>query len=53
MQILFIHRSLGRAGRAQVEERYSLEKTFPKLWDLFMRVMGSPRSAAQDASSQD
>ena len=40
------YRSLGRVGRTQVEERYSLEKTFPKLWDLFMRIVGSPRRIA-------
>lgn len=33
------YRSLGVAGRTLIEERYSLEKTFPKLWDLFMRVI--------------
>src|SRR5262249_1117412 len=32
------YRSLGKAGRALVEERYSLETTFPKLWDLLARV---------------
>jgi len=38
-------RSLGHAGRAEVEERYSLDHTFPKLWDLFMRVMEKPGTA--------
>jgi glycosyltransferase involved in cell wall biosynthesis len=28
-------RSLGADGRALVEARYSLEKTLPRLWDLF------------------
>ena len=34
------YRALGAAGRALVEERYSLDKTFPRLWGLFTRVMG-------------
>jgi glycosyltransferase involved in cell wall biosynthesis len=34
------YRSLGNAGRRLVEERYSLEKALPKLWDLFTRVAG-------------
>jgi glycosyltransferase involved in cell wall biosynthesis len=38
-------RPLGHAGRAEVEERYSLDHTFPKLWDLFMRVMEKPGKA--------
>ena len=33
------YRALGAAGRAEVEARYSVETTFPKLWDLFTRVM--------------
>jgi glycosyltransferase involved in cell wall biosynthesis len=33
------YRALGRAGRALVEDRYSLERTFPKLWDLFGRTL--------------
>ena len=35
------YRPLGAAGRALIEERYSLEKTLPRLWDLFTRVMAS------------
>lgn len=31
-------RALGEAGRALVEERYSLERTLPALWRLFTRV---------------
>jgi glycosyltransferase involved in cell wall biosynthesis len=41
------YRSLGGAGRAAVEERYSLEKTFPKLWSLFTRTMDRPRITAR------
>jgi glycosyltransferase involved in cell wall biosynthesis len=37
------YRSLGTAARASVEEHYSLERTFPKVWDLFTRVKGRPR----------
>ena len=33
------YRALGTAGRAEVEARYSVETTFPKLWSLFTRVM--------------
>ena len=33
------HRPLATAGRALVEERYSLEKTLPKLWNLFARLL--------------
>jgi glycosyltransferase involved in cell wall biosynthesis len=36
------YRSLGRAGRAAIEERDSLEQMFPKLWDLFIRTTGRP-----------
>lgn len=32
-------RPLAAAGRALVEERYSLEKTLPKLWGLFTRLV--------------
>jgi glycosyltransferase involved in cell wall biosynthesis len=35
------YRALGAAGRARVEERYSLDVSFPKLWELFCRVAGS------------
>lgn len=41
------YRSLGRAGRARIEERYSLEQTFPKLWDLFTRTIGRPARARE------
>ena len=33
------YRALGRAGREEIEARYSLEQTFPQVWDLFMRTM--------------
>lgn len=36
-------RSLGAAGRALIEERYSLNGTLPKLSDLFARVRRSSR----------
>lgn len=32
------YRPLGAAGRAVVKERYSVEATFPRLWDLFTRT---------------
>jgi glycosyltransferase involved in cell wall biosynthesis len=32
------YRALGVRGRALVTERYGLETTFPKLWELFIRV---------------
>ena len=31
-------RPLGQAARALVEEQYSLDRTFPKLWDFFARA---------------
>lgn len=31
---------LATAGRALIQERYSLEKTLPQLWDLFTRLVG-------------
>jgi glycosyltransferase involved in cell wall biosynthesis len=31
-------RALGQAGRALVERHYSLERTLPRLWQLFTRV---------------
>ena len=40
------YRSLSTAGRTLVDERYSVDKTFPKHWDLFMGAMGSPRRTA-------
>ena len=40
------YRSLGRAGRSLIEERYSLDRTFPQMWELFTRFAarrhGSP-----------
>src|SRR6185295_5962215 len=35
------HRPLGRAGRALVAERYDLERTVPKLWELLRRAVAS------------
>ena len=35
---------LGKAGRTTIEERYSLDKTFPKMWDLFNRVGNTNRT---------
>jgi glycosyltransferase involved in cell wall biosynthesis len=32
------YRPLGLAGRALIEDQYSVEKTLPKMWDLFTRV---------------
>lgn len=32
------YRPLGKAGRATIEERYSLDQTFPKMLDLYRRV---------------
>jgi glycosyltransferase involved in cell wall biosynthesis len=34
-------RSLGAEGRALVEDRYSLEQTLPRLWDLFTHITKS------------
>lgn len=34
------YRKLGVAGRALVEERYSVETTLPQLWRVFTRVAG-------------
>jgi glycosyltransferase involved in cell wall biosynthesis len=34
------YRALGVRGRALIEERYSLEKTLPKLWEFFTSVAG-------------
>lgn len=33
------YRALGAAGRALVEERYSQERTVPRLWELFARLI--------------
>ena len=35
------YRSLGTRGRALVEERYSLDKTLPKLWEFFTSLAES------------
>lgn len=32
-------RPLGATGRALVQERYGIDRTFPALWDLFRRVV--------------
>ena len=32
------YRLLGEAGRATIEKKYSLDRTFPQIWDLFTRV---------------
>ena len=34
------YRHLGKAGRTLMEEKYSIEKTLPKLWDFFSQVSG-------------
>ena len=34
-----VYRTLGVQGRALVAERYSIEVTLPKLWDLCTRTM--------------
>jgi len=34
------HRPLAAAGRALVEERYAVERTAPRLWDLYRAAMG-------------
>ena len=39
------YRALGTAARAEIEARYSLERTFPRLWDLFTRVVTPPPTA--------
>jgi glycosyltransferase involved in cell wall biosynthesis len=31
-------RHMGKRGRQLIQEKYSLEKTFPQLWDLFQGV---------------
>ncbi|HSB81614.1 MAG TPA: glycosyltransferase, partial [Candidatus Methylomirabilis sp.] len=33
-------RALGAEGRALIEDRYSLDQTLPRLWDLFTRTAG-------------
>jgi glycosyltransferase involved in cell wall biosynthesis len=33
------YRALGKSGRALIKERYSLDATFPKIWDLYNRVL--------------
>jgi len=33
------YRALGKSGRALIEERYSLDATFPQIWDLYNRVL--------------
>jgi glycosyltransferase involved in cell wall biosynthesis len=38
------YRALGRRGRSLVEERCGLDRTFPKLWELFQRTLGVERS---------
>lgn len=36
------HRPLAQAGRALIEERYALDRTLPRLWELFSTVARSP-----------
>lgn len=43
-----VYRPLGRAGRALVEERYSVEKTFPRLWRLFTEVAARGGASRQE-----
>lgn len=44
------HRALGQAGRRLVEERYSLDRAYPRFLDLFERVL--ERKAFSDSQSQ-
>jgi len=37
---------LGKVGRATIEERYSLDRTVPQVWDLFNRVGNVNRTVA-------
>lgn len=38
------YRELGRRGRAMIEENLSLDRTFPRLWELFQRTLRGERS---------
>jgi len=40
-----VYRALGSAAREEVEARFGLDRTFPRVWDLFTRVLTSPASA--------
>ncbi|HEV8640688.1 MAG TPA: glycosyltransferase [Methylomirabilota bacterium] len=41
-------RKLGTAGRALVEDRYSLEASLPRHWELFRRVAGAGREGPKE-----
>ncbi|HET9220074.1 MAG TPA: glycosyltransferase [Terriglobia bacterium] len=45
------YRALGERARALIQERYSLDVTFPKMWSLFKRALAAP-PASKNFSSQ-